>query len=105
MGDLVAVEAPDGRTITDYLRNVAGVQVSGDGPSATVSIRGQNSLTLSQEPLYIIDGVQISDGLSGVYGAVSVADIDYIEVLKDAADIGIYGVRGSNGVIQITTRR
>ena len=104
-GDVVTVEPPDGRNITDYLRTVAGVTVSGDGPGATVTIRGQNSLVLSQEPLFVIDGTPISGGLASVYGAVTVADINYIEVLKDAADTAIYGLRGSNGVIEITTKR
>ena len=104
-GDVLVVDPPDGRNITDYLRTVAGVSVSGDGPSAQVTIRGQNSINMSQEPLFVIDGAQISGGLASVYGAVTVADIDYIKVLKDASDVAIYGLRGSNGVIEIYTKQ
>ena len=99
------MEPPDGRNITDYLRTVAGVNVSGDGPGAQVTIRGQNSINMSQEPLFVLDGTQVSGGLASLYGAVTVADIDYIRVLKDASDTAIYGLRGGNGVIEIYTKR
>lgn len=65
-----------------------------------VRIRGGMSITGSNDPLYIIDGVQVEGGLS----AVAPQDIQSIDVLKDAAATAIYGARGANGVIIITTK-
>ena len=83
---------------------LAGVQItSGDGsPDATVRIlvRGGGSITQSNDPLYVIDGVQVENGLA----TLSPQDIQSIDVLKDAASTAIYGARGSNGVVLITTK-
>ena len=65
-----------------------------------VRIRGGMSITGSNDPLYVIDGVQVENGLS----AISPQDIQTIDVLKDAAATAIYGARGANGVIIITTK-
>ena len=95
----------DGRNLTDYLRTLTGVVVSGDGPNATIRIRGIQSVNLSTEPLFVIDGVPVSGGLASAYSAVNVADIARIEVLAKASETSIYGVRGANGVIVIQTKR
>lgn len=83
---------------------LAGVQVTtAEGsPDADVNIkiRGGGSITQDNSPLYIIDGVQVENGLSGL----SPQDIATIDVLKDAASTAIYGARGSNGVVLITTK-
>ncbi len=83
---------------------LAGVQVitSEGAPGADVDIyvRGRNSITQSGSPLYIVDGIQIDNALT----VLSPQDIQSIDVLKDAAATAIYGARGSNGVILITTK-
>lgn len=83
---------------------LAGVQViSNDGaPGAEVQIkiRGGTSLTQSNSPLYIIDGVQVEDGLN----SLPISEVAYIDVLKDAGATAIYGARGANGVIVVTTK-
>ncbi|OIR00110.1 TonB-dependent receptor SusC precursor [mine drainage metagenome] len=83
---------------------LAGVQVtSSEGsPDADVKIRvrGGGSITQDNSPLYIIDGVQVENGLS----TLSPQDIQTIDVLKDAAATAIYGARGANGVVIITTK-
>lgn len=83
---------------------IAGLEViAAEGsPDAEVKIliRGGNSITQDNTPLYIIDGIQTEDGLSGL----SPQDIESIDVLKDAASTSIYGARGSNGVVIITTK-
>lgn len=83
---------------------LAGVQVttSEGAPDADVKIkvRGGGSITQSNDPLYIVDGVQVENGLS----TVSPQDIQSIDVLKDAAATAIYGARGANGVIIVTTK-
>src|SRR5580692_1375593 len=83
---------------------LAGVQVTGaDGsPNAQVfiTVRGGGSITQSNAPLYIVDGVQLDNALQ----VLSPQDIASIDVLKDAAATSIYGARGSNGVVVITTK-
>jgi TonB-linked SusC/RagA family outer membrane protein len=83
---------------------LAGVQVtSSEGsPDASVRIRvrGGGSITQDNSPLYVIDGVQVENGIS----TISPQDIESIDVLKDAASTSIYGARGANGVVLITTK-
>ena len=70
------------------------------GAAATVRIRGTTSINVS-DPLYIVDGVQIGGGIE----YLNQADIESIEVLKDAASASIYGARAANGVILVTTKK
>ncbi len=65
-----------------------------------IRVRGGGSITQDNSPLYIIDGVQVESGLNGVV----LQDIQDITVLKDAAALSVYGARGANGVIIITTK-
>lgn len=84
---------------------VAGVQVSTNsgrpGGQTRIRIRGYGSINASNEPLYVVDGVVQTAGIS----AINPNNIESIEVLKDASATAIYGTRGSNGVILITTKR
>lgn len=84
----------------------AGVQVtSADGqPGATsnIVIRGNNSVTQANSPLYVIDGFLIENPDNNI---VNTRDVESIEVLKDASATAIYGARGANGVIVITTKK
>lgn len=91
----------------------AGVNVinnSGQpGAAVSVRIRGVNTITGSSEPLYIIDGVPTAgeagaEGLSPL-AAINPNDIESINILKDASATAIYGSRGSNGVVLITTKK
>lgn len=86
---------------------IAGVNVtSGEGmPGATmnITIRGNNSLTQENTPLYIIDGFQVED--PAVAAAINPNDIESTNVLKDASSTAIYGSRGANGVVVITTKQ
>ena len=70
-----------------------------------VRIRGTTSIHGSNEPLYVIDGVPIRPGPGGALAGINPYDIESIEVLKDPASTTMYGVRGANGVIVITTKR
>ncbi|MEG2239703.1 MAG: TonB-dependent receptor [Alistipes sp.] len=85
---------------------VAGVVVTtGDGAlgaEANITIRGGNSLTQSNAPLYIIDGFPSESSFAT---ALNPADIESIDILKDASSTAIYGARGANGVIVITTKK
>ena len=84
---------------------VSGVDVSTapDGGIA-VRIRGATS-SGSTEPLYVLDGMAITPGPGGSLSGVSPYDIESIRVLKDPADLTMYGSRGANGVILIKTKR
>ena len=70
-----------------------------------LQIRGASSLTGNNAPLYVIDDVPVRAGPGGELVGVNPHDIETIKVLKDPADTGIYGMRGANGVILITTKR
>ena len=87
-------------------RSTPGVLVSTnpDG-SITVRIRGSSSFHGSEEPLYVIDGVPLPQGSGGRLAGINPYDIVSIKVLKDPPGTTLYGVRGANGVILITTRR
>lgn len=105
-----------------FAGRVTGVQVTQSsnepGGGATIRIRGANSINASNEPLYVIDGLPINNQPvtpgAGVVNdpaprnplnALNPNDIESIEVLKDASATAIYGSRGANGVIIITTRK
>jgi len=83
-----------------------GVEVNRtpDGGVA-VRIRGGSSIMASNEPLYVIDGVEIAPGPNGALTGINPYDIDSIEVLKDATSTAMYGSRGSNGVIIIKMKK
>lgn len=84
----------------------AGVHVSSTsgrpGAGVSVKIRGIGSISRSSEPLYVVDGVALSPG--GI-NSINPADIETINILKDASATAIYGTRGANGVVVITTKR
>jgi len=95
----------------------AGVQVTSDnglaGAPVTLRIRGTSSLSASSQPLYVVDGVPMITGSYGASGfadgtnslsLINPADIESIEVLKDASAAAIYGSRSANGVVLITTK-
>jgi TonB-dependent SusC/RagA subfamily outer membrane receptor len=71
----------------------------------SVQIRGPSSFYSSNGPLYVIDESPMEAGAGGVLSGVNPYDIETIRVLKDPAELGIYGMRGANGVILITTKR
>ncbi|WP_300701549.1 TonB-dependent receptor [Bacteroides sp.] len=83
---------------------MAGVQVSqsegAPGASISIRVRGGISITQSNEPLYVIDGFPTEDGMS----TLDPAEIETIDILKDASATAIYGARGANGVVVITTK-
>lgn len=101
-GELAAVPA---MTAAQALQGkAAGVNIvtasGAPGAGANITIRGGMSITQSTSPLYIVDGFEMSDALSNI----DVNDIESIDVLKDASSTAIYGARGSNGIILITTK-
>ena len=120
-GDAVTTQAAPTATINTALQGrAAGVQVvtnSGmPGVGASVRIRGTNSITANSEPLYVVDGIPAEQGVGGTsitaqdprtnpLMSIDPNEVESIDVLKDASATGIYGARGANGVVLITTKR
>ncbi len=93
-------------TVTSALEGMApGVQVNGStgtpGSSPTILIRGINSVNGTTAPLYVVDGIV----WNGSYNDINPNDVESISVLKDAASCALYGAKGANGVVLITTKR
>lgn len=107
------------KAMTGKLAGVQVLQPNGSpGAGISIMVRGRGTVTAGSDPLYVVDGVPLSDndvnGPGFVNGptfkvnplnAIDVNDIESIDVLKDASAAAIYGSRGSNGVIIITTKR
>lgn len=106
------------RALQGAAAGVQVTQVSGQpGAAVSIRIRGGNSITGGNEPLYVIDGFPVynsnGDASAGVTAGPSInalaslnpSDIESIEVLKDASATAIYGSRGANGVVLITTKK
>src|SRR6266513_1067194 len=115
-GDAVTMRAAPTSTVNTALQGrAAGVQVLSNsgmpGVGASVPIRGTNSLTANSEPFYVVDGVPAeqgsssSDPKSNPLMSIDPNAIESIDVLKDASAKAIYGARGANGVVLITTKR
>jgi len=85
---------------------IAGVQVSSNegipGGEMNIIIRGSNSVTQSNAPLYVVDGFPIEDQVANT---INPSDIESISILKDASATAIYGARGANGVVIITSKK
>lgn len=91
---------------------MAGVRIlnsnNAPGGGTNIVIRGMNSINASNDPLIVIDGFPLKDGFNQTenpLNAINTADIESIEVLKDASSSAIYGARAANGVILITTKK
>ena len=83
----------------------AGVDITSSerpGTVGSIRIRGNRSISASSDPLYVVDGVPLS---AGGIETINPRDIESIDILKDASSTAIYGSRGANGVILITTKR
>lgn len=134
-GSIAKVSAKDieNQPVTNVLSTIqgrmAGVNITQNsgvpGGGYSIQIRGRNSLRTyanseidGSQPLYIVDGVPVGSGMTATYGAnilsdanlnplsnISPNDIESIEVLKDADATAIYGSRGANGVVLVTTKR
>lgn len=99
--------------------NLSGISINGGngtpGANSSITVRGIGSLNASSEPLYVLDGVPVMAGNMssndmntsglGILSTLNPSDIENITVLKDAASASLYGARGANGVILITTKK
>lgn len=86
---------------------IAGVNISkGTTPSddSSIKVRGTNTINSGSSPIYVVDGL-VMDNQFGFYNSINVNDVESIEVLKDASATALYGSRGANGVIVVTTKK
>ncbi|MDN3587777.1 TonB-dependent receptor [Pedobacter aquatilis] len=97
-------DIPNNSLAESIAGRLAGVQITvSEGTpnaSAQIRVRGGGSITQDNTPLYVVDGIQVENALS----VLSPQDIESIDVLKDASATAIYGSRGANGVVLITTK-
>ena len=107
----VIQERPSQNVLQAIQGKAAGVQVSSNfkpGELPVLRVRGNRSLTASNEPLYVVDGIPLVNGLgvnSFSMSDLNPNDIASVEILKDASATAIYGSRGANGVVLITTKK
>lgn len=106
VNDQVLQNTPAANFMDALQGQVSGLKInsgSGDPNSnPSVNLRGQSSLSASSDPLYICDGAPVS---ASFFNSMNPDDIESISVLKDGASISIYGSRGANGIIVITTKK
>lgn len=104
VGEKQLRDIPINSTAEALAGRLAGVQIvqseGTPGASAEIKVRGGGSITQDNSPLYVVDGVQVEDALS----VLAPQDIESIDVLKDASATAIYGARGANGVVIVTTK-
>lgn len=102
-----AIQRRDLQRVEEMLRGqVAGVHVEQSGSSWTIRIRGAETFGVSNaDPLFVIDGLPIALGADGALDGLNPRDVQSIRVLKNASETALYGSRGANGVILITTVR
>lgn len=121
----VLERAPTSDAITRMQGQVSGLEIKQSGglagSASTIRVRGTGSISAGSDPLIVVDGIPITTGANGDGGGavgqgnlgfqtspvstINPSDIETMEVLKDAAATALYGARGSNGVILITTKR
>lgn len=107
------MERPSASLTQALSGRIAGVQVNTNsgrpGGRTTIRVRGFSSINSSNNPLYVVDGVMLPQGnqtqFSSAIDYINPNDIVSVEVLKDASSTAIYGARGANGVILVTTKK
>lgn len=105
--DTASIATTDGKSMEDlFAGKFPGVQVArtSNGGLQILIRGGANSFYAGDEPLYIVDETPLAPGSRGIV-YLNPNDIERIEVLKNPADVALYGIRGGNGVVKITTKR
>jgi TonB-linked SusC/RagA family outer membrane protein len=101
-------QIPASRVDDALIGQVAGVNIQqtnpGAGAAPTIKVRGQGSISFSSSPLIVIDGIAVGTD-ADFLASMDMHDVESVEILKDASSSAIYGSRGANGVIMITTKK
>lgn len=91
--------------LVDYLRRIPGLQIDQRGTEVSIMVRGANSISGDNNPLYVVNNQAIGNNYNEAVNAVDVNDIKYVNVIKGSEGQQIYGMRAYNGVIQIFTKK
>lgn len=105
--DTASIANTDGKSLEDlFAGKFPGVQATrtANGGLQILIRGGANSFFGSEEPLYVLDDTPLPPGSRGII-YLNPSDIERIEVLKNPADVALYGIRGGNGVVKITSKR
>ncbi|MEL6699541.1 MAG: TonB-dependent receptor [Bacteroidota bacterium] len=101
-------QIPVSRADDALVGQVAGVNIQMTNPAAgeapTIRVRGQGSISFDSNPLIVVDGISVGND-ADFLSSIDMNDVESIEVLKDAASSALYGSRGANGIIMITTKK
>lgn len=101
----VQVGAANSIQLVDYLRRIPGLQIHQRGNEINVTVRGVNSLTGNQNPLFVVNRNPVGNSYDEAVMAVDVNDIRTVNVIKGPEGQQMYGTRAANGVVQILTKR
>jgi len=101
----VMVGSTNTMQLIDYLRRVPGLQIDQNGDFVSIMIRGANSISGDNNPLFVINNQAVGNSYFDAVSAVDVNDIKSVNVIKGAEGQQLFGMRGSNGVIQIFTKK
>jgi len=99
----VNMEENVGLSLAAYLRRIPGLQVTGEGADARISVRGMTGN--NERPLFVLDNRRIGNDFGSVNSLIDPNDIKSVQVLKDAGSTTIYGLQGAGGVIKITSKK
>jgi len=100
------IERSGGDPVKALQAKAPGLMIStNSNGGVSIQIRGASSFNSSNEPLFVIDEVPVSAAPGGALTGINPYDIESIKLLKNPADTAIYGMRGANGVIVITTKK
>ncbi len=102
---ITTAEGNNGLTLVNYLRRVPGVQIDQRGGDVSVMIRGGGSTAGSNQPLFVVNNSPVGTTYQDAANAVDVNDIKTVNVIQATEGQQLYGIRGSNGVIQIVTKK
>lgn len=90
--------------LASALRSIGGLQVSGTGNNIIVSLRGQSSINLNTQPLFVVNNIPVGNTYSDANGMINPSEITSIKILRGASATTIYGEDGNSGVILIKTK-
>ena len=95
-------------SLTEYLQSVPGIRVTGSDNNGHVSLTGSGIVTNAvsdDRPLFVVNGQQVGRSLPSLANILNANDIKKVKVLRSADQTSFYGINGSNGVIEITTKK
>ena len=90
--------------LASALRSIGSLQISGTGDNIIVSMRGQSSINLNTQPLFVVNNIPVGNNYSDANGMINPSEITSINVLRGASATTIYGEDGNSGVILIRTK-